>query len=188
MRSVKYDFRGSEYVLAVTAAALFSIYDQFGTGDVFETTKCMDPSLDGWESCCHLAALLSEQGAAQREYLHRAPVPTLDAEFLMRTASPTDAVNLRRAIREAFRLGFAREIAEDRDEEVNLVLLEREREDAEKKRIPRRDPGAVAGRGGALPQLERARGAAPLAGGVFRHARRRFAAEAGRIPRLGGRR
>ena len=48
MRSVKYEFRGSEYVLAVTAAALFSIYDQFGTGDVLETTKCMDPSLDGW--------------------------------------------------------------------------------------------------------------------------------------------
>lgn len=136
MRSVKYEFRGSDYVLAVTAAALFSIYDQFGTGDVLETTKCMDPSLDGWESCCHLAALLSEQGAAQRAYLHRAPVPTLDAEYLMRTASPTDAVNLRRAIREAFRLGFAREIAEDQDEEVNLVLLEREREDAEKKENP----------------------------------------------------
>ena len=144
MRSVKYEFRGGEYVLAVTAAALFSIYDQFGTGDVLETTKCMDPSLDGWESCCHLAALLSEQGAAQREYLHRPPVPTLDVEYLMRTASPTDAVNLRRAIREAFRLGFAREIAEDRDEEVNLVLLEREREDAEKKA----NPPARSGRSG----------------------------------------
>ena len=95
-------------------------------------------------SCCHLAALLSEQGAAQREYLHRPPVPTLDAEYLMRTASPTDAVNLRRAIREAFRLGFAREIAEDRDEEVNLVLLEREREDAEKKA----NPPARSGRSG----------------------------------------
>ena len=144
MRSVKYEFRGSEYVLAVTAAALFSIYDQFGTGDVLETTKCMDPSLNGWESCCHLAALLSEQGAAQRAYLHRPPVPTIDAEYLMRTASPTDAVNLRRAIREAFRLGFAREIAEDRDEEVNLVLLEREREDAEKKE----NPPARSGRSG----------------------------------------
>ena len=71
-------------------------------------------------------------------------MPTLDVEYLMRTASPTDAVNLRRAIREAFRLGFAREIAEDQDEEINLVLLEREREDAEKKA----KPPARFGRGG----------------------------------------
>ena len=144
MRSVKFTFRGSEYVLAVTAAALFAVYDQFGTGDVFEATRCMDPSLDGWESCCHLAALLSEQGAAQRAYLHRPPVPTLDAEYLMRTASPTDALNLRSAIREAFRLGFAREITEDQDEEINLVLLEKERENAEKKQ----NPPARSGRGG----------------------------------------
>lgn len=144
MRSVKFTFRGSEYVLAVTAAALFAVYDQFGTGDVFEATGCMDPALDGWESCCRLAALLSEQGAAQRAYLHRPPVPTLDAEYLMRTASPTDALNLRRAIREAFCLGFAREITEDEDEEINLVLLEKEREDAEKKQ----NPPARSGRGG----------------------------------------
>ena len=108
MRSVKYEFRGSEYVLAVTAAALFSIYDQFGTGDVLETTKCMDPSLDGWESCCHLAALLSEQGAAQRAYLHRPPVPTLDAEYLMRTAAPRDPRGVPSRLRARDRRGSGR--------------------------------------------------------------------------------
>lgn len=144
MRSVTYEFRGSTYVLAVTAAALFAVYDQYGTGDVFETTHCMDPSLDGWESCCRLAALLSEQGAAQRAYLYRPAVPTLDAEYLMRTASPTDALALRDAIREAFRLGFARDIPDDEDEEVNLVLIEREKQ--EKKT----NPPARSARGGWL--------------------------------------
>lgn len=133
MRSVKFIYRGSEYVLAVTAAALFAVYDEFGTGDVFDTTKCMEPTLEGWGACCRLAALLSEQGAAQREYLFRPPAPTLDAEQLLRTASPTDALALREAIREAFRLGFARDIPDDADEEVNLVLLEREQEEAQKK-------------------------------------------------------
>ena len=144
MRSVIFRFRGSDYILAVTAAALFSVYDQFGTGDVFDSTRCMEPTLDGWDACCHLAALLSEQGAAQRRYLHRPEPPTLDAEYLMRTASPTDALALRDAIREAFRLGFRRDIPDDPDEEVNLVLLEREREDAEKKE----NPPARHGRGG----------------------------------------
>ena len=189
MRSVKYEFRGSEYVLAVTAAALFSIYDQFGTGDVLETTKCMDPSLDGWESCCHLAALLSRSRArssgntSTAQACRRSTRNISCAPHRRRTPSTCAARSARRFVSAS--RGRSPRTGTRRSTSCSLSGSGRT---PKKKRIPRRDPGAVAGRGGALPQLERARGAAPLAGGVFRHDRRRLAAEAGRVPRLGGRR
>ena len=137
MRSVKYTYRGESYTLAATAAALFTIYDKYGTGDIFEQTGCMEPTLDGWTACCDVAALLSEQGELQRRALGRDRAPTLKAEYLCRTASPTDALNVREAIREALRLGFARDIPENEDEEVNLVLLEREAAEKKTKRPER---------------------------------------------------
>lgn len=144
MRSVKFNYRGHEYTLAATACALFTIYDEYGTGDIFAQTGCMEPSAIGWEAACRIAAMLSEQGELQRRALGRDKGEILDADLLFRTASPVDALNVREAIREALRLGFSREVVDDEDAEVNLVLREREIEDVQKKK---KAPGP-SGRGG----------------------------------------
>ena len=144
MRSVKFKYRGQEYILAATACALFTIYDEYGTGDIFAQTGCMEPSAMGWETACRIAAMLSEQGELQRRALGRDKGEILDADILFRTASPVDALNVREAIREALRLGFSREVVEDEDQEVNLVLREREEEEHLKKKKLR----GLFGRGG----------------------------------------
>lgn len=56
------------------------------------------------------------------------PQKMLTVEELRRSCMAADAAALRRAVRGALEQGFKREVEEDEEEEVNLVLLEREQE------------------------------------------------------------
>lgn len=163
MKHIDFEFNGKTYALSFTAEALFTIYDKFGyTADILGTTHVLEPTLEGWKNCCWLAALMASQGELQRRHRGESPQQMLTLEELRTGFMAADSVLLRQAVRDALEQGFHRDIPKpDEDEEVNLVLLERE--EAEKK--PGRRPYAnlFPGCGGcsASPQHQRSPDAHP---------------------------
>ena len=133
MKHIDFEFNGTTYALSFTAEALFTVYDKFGvTSDILETTKVLEPTLEGWKNCCWLAALMASQGELQRRNWGHTPKPMVTMEQLRTGFMAADSVRLRQAVRDALEQGFQRDVpAHDDDQEVNLVLLERE--EAEKK-------------------------------------------------------
>lgn len=133
MKHIDFEFNGKTYALSFTAEALFTVYDKFGySSDILGTTHVLEPTLEGWKNCCWLAALMAAQGELQRRHRGETPQPMLSLEELRTGFMAADSLRLRQAVREALEQGFRREIPKpDADEEVNLVLLERE--EAEKK-------------------------------------------------------
>lgn len=129
MRHTDFEFEGRTYALSFTADALFTLYDKYGvTSDLLSATHALEPTAEGWKNCCWLAALMAAQGELQRRYMGHTPEPMLTAEALRRCTMAADAVKLRHAVHSALEQGFAREAEEDDEEQVNLVLLERENE------------------------------------------------------------
>lgn len=135
MKHIDFEFNGKTYALSFTAEALFTVYDKFGyTSDILETTHALEPTGEGWKNCCWLAALMASQGELQRRHRGEDPSPMLTMEELRTGFMAADSVRLRIAVRDALEQGFQRDIpSPDEEEEVNLVLLERE--EAEKKTI-----------------------------------------------------
>ena len=133
MKHIDFEFNGTTYALSFTAEALFTVYDKFGvTSDILATTKVLEPTLEGWKNCCWLAALMASQGELQRRNWGHTPKPMVTMEQLRTGFMAADSVRLRQAVRDALEQGFQRDVpAHDDDQEVNLVLLERE--EAEKK-------------------------------------------------------
>ena len=133
MKNIDFEFNGTTYALSFTAEALFTVYDKFGyTSDILKTTNCLEPTLEGWKNCCWLAALMASQGELQRRHLGHDPQKMVTMEELRTGFMAADSIRLRQAVRDALVQGFQREVPDpDADEEVNLVLLERE--EAEKK-------------------------------------------------------
>ena len=133
MKHIDFEFNGCTYALSFTAEALFTVYDTFGyTSDILGTTKALEPSVEGWKNCCWLAALMASQGELQRRHRGHDPQRMVTMEELRTGFMAADSIRLRQAVRDALEQGFQREIPDpDADQEVNLVLLERE--EAEKK-------------------------------------------------------
>lgn len=133
MKHIDFDFNGKTYALSFTAEALFCVYDKFGvTSDILGTTKCMEPTVEGWKNCCWLAALMASQGELQRRHLGHEPQTMVTMEELRTGFMAADSLRLRQAVKDAMEQGFQREVPDpDADQEVNLVLLARE--EAEKK-------------------------------------------------------
>ena len=133
MKHIDFEFNGTTYALSFTAEALFTLYDKFGqTSDILGTTKILEPSVEGWKNCCWLAALMASQGELQRRHQGHRPQKMVTMEELRTGFMAADSVRLRQAVRDALEQGFQRDVpAPDEDQEVNLVLLERE--EAEKK-------------------------------------------------------
>ena len=133
MKHIDFEFNGNTYALSFTAEALFTVYDKFGqTSNILETTKVLEPTLEGWKNCCWLAALMATQGELQRRHLGHTPQRMITMEELRTGFMAADSVRLRQAVRDALDQGFRREIpGPDEEQEVNLVLMERE--EAEKK-------------------------------------------------------
>lgn len=133
MKHINFEFNGTTYALSFTAEALFTVYDKFGyTADILGTTKCMDPSVEGWKNLCWLAALMASQGELQRRHRGEDPQRMVTMEELRTGFMAADSLKLRQAVRDALEQGFQRDVPPpDEDQEVNLVLLERE--EAEKK-------------------------------------------------------
>lgn len=133
MKHIDFDFNGHTYALSFTAEALFTVYDKFGvSSDILGSTKVLEPTAEGWKNCCWLAALMASQGELQRRHLGHDPQPMLTMEELRTGIMAADSIRIRQAVRDALEQGFRREVPDpDADQEVNLVLLERE--EAEKK-------------------------------------------------------
>ena len=133
MKHIDFEFNGTTYALSFTAEALFTVYDKFGySSDIFDATKALEPTAEGWKNCCWLAALMASQGELQRRYLGYEPQKMVTMEELRTGFMAADSLRLREAVRDALVQGFKRDVPDpDADEEVNLVLLERE--EAEKK-------------------------------------------------------
>lgn len=133
MKHIDFEFNGTTYALSFTAEALFTVYDKFGyTSDILGTTKIMEPTVEGWKNLCWLAALLASQGELQRRNWGHDPQSMVTMEQLRTGFMAADSLRLRQAVRDALEQGFQRDVpAHDDEQEVNLVLLERE--EAEKK-------------------------------------------------------
>lgn len=133
MKHIDFDFNGHIYALSFTAEALFAVYDKFGyTADILGTTQILDPTVEGWKNCCWLAALMASQGELQRRHRGEDAQRMLTMEELRTGFMAAENTRLRLAVRQALEQGFKRDVpSPDEDEEVNLVLMERE--EAEKK-------------------------------------------------------
>lgn len=133
MKHIDFEFNGTTYALSFTAEALFTLYDKFGySSDILGATKICEESLEGWKNLCWLAALLAAQGELQRRSWGEDPQPMVTMEQLRTGFMAADSLQLREAVVAALNQGFQRDVPSlDADEEVNLVLLERE--EAEKK-------------------------------------------------------
>lgn len=133
MKHIDFEFNGCTYALSFTAEALFTVYDKFGyTSDILDTTKALEPSVEGWKNCCWLAALMASQGELQRRHQGHDPQRMVTMEELRTGFMAADSIRLRQAVRDALEQGFQRDVPDsDTDAEVNLVLMERE--EAEKK-------------------------------------------------------
>jgi len=133
VKHIDFEFNGTTYALSFTAEALFTVYDKFGyTSDILGTTKIMEPTQEGWKNLCWMAALMASQGELQRRNRGEDPRPMVTMEQLRTGFMAADSLRLRQAVRDALEQGFQRDVpSPNTDEEVNLVLLERE--EAEKK-------------------------------------------------------
>ena len=133
MKHIDFEFNGNTYALSFTAEALFAVYDKFGyTSDILESTKVLEPSVEGWKNCCWLAALMATQGELQRRNQGHDRKRMLTMEELRTGFMAAESNILREAVRDALIQGFQRDVPDpDIDEEINLVL--QEREEAEKK-------------------------------------------------------
>ena len=133
MKHIDFEFNGETYALSFTAEALFTVYDKFGyTSDILGITKIMEPSVEGWKNLCWLAALMASQGELQRRNWGHDPKTMITMEQLRTGFMAADSLRLRQAVRDALEQGFQRDVpSPDEEQEVNLVLLERE--EAEKK-------------------------------------------------------
>ena len=133
MKHIDFEFNGNTYALSFTAEALFTIYDKFGyTADILGTTQILEPTVEGWKNLCWIAALMASQGELQRRNWGEDPRPMITMEQLRTGFMAADSNRLRQAVRDALEQGFQRDVPpHDDEQEVNLVLLERE--EAEKK-------------------------------------------------------
>lgn len=137
MKGVAFEYEGSKFRLALTAGALFDIYDELGFNS--NILSFIDPpDADGWRNSCKMIEILSRYGEAQRKYLRQKSLPSLDASYILATAAPTDVRVIKDAIRAACSVGFRRDI-EEPTMEVDLVLQELE----EKKTEPSSGAGVL---------------------------------------------
>lgn len=138
MKRIEFEFNGRYYFLAMTAEALFTVYDQFGyTTDILATTGCLEPTVEGYKNLCWMAALLASQGELQRRRMGYSAQEMLSADDLRTNLPPTKVAELQDAVVEAMQEGFRRETEPEEEQEINLVL--RERDEAEKKKQDIRD-------------------------------------------------
>lgn len=127
MRTAPFSFNGQTYHLLFNGAALFDIYDEFGTeGSV--TDHILGKDRKALEALCWYLEELAWQGELLRRYEGRDPqkVPAA-ADFLV-GLGPMDVLRAQDAVRQAVCAGFLRE--EEEKKEVDKGLLELEKKTA----------------------------------------------------------
>lgn len=127
MISHEYTFRGESYSLCLNGAALFAIYDKYGSSvSVFDPIK--PATGEGFEAVCFYLAKLAEQGEIVRRWEGHKPrkIPS-EAKFKA-LLSPTEVPEAKAAVQKALRLGFLRE--HDDREVIDIGLAELEKKEA----------------------------------------------------------
>lgn len=130
MRAVPFEFNGTTYHLLLNGAALFDIYDQFGSeGSVFDPIKGNDR--ESFEAICWYLDKLAEQGELYRRFEGQTPRPLPRDDEFRTCLSPHDVTRARSTINEAIAAGFLQEEAGEPPKEVDLGLLELEKKTGE---------------------------------------------------------
>ena len=127
MKLTPFPFNGTTYYLLLNGAALFNIYDQYGSeGSVFDPIRGGGSA--GFAAVCWYLAELIEQGELyrRRQGHDRRSIPT--AETFAIELSALDVPRAKAAIQDAILAGFSREEAEKREVDVGLLELEKKTE------------------------------------------------------------
>lgn len=127
MKCVDYKFNGETYPLCLNGAALFAIYDKYGTkGSVTDPIKPTNSG--GFEATCFYLHKLCEQGELVRRWEGHKPRKIPAQGMFAALLSPHDVLEAKDAIREAIRLGFERE--QDERESIDIGLAELRKKEA----------------------------------------------------------
>lgn len=125
MKLTPFEFQGRTYHLLLNGAALFDIYDQFGTeGSILDPIK--GNGREAFESICWYLEELIAQGELyrMRQGYERVDIPA--SSMFMAELSPLDVPAARTAIQAAIYAGFTRE-EEGPQKEIDKGLLELEK-------------------------------------------------------------
>lgn len=125
MRVLKVKIGGQTYRLCLNGAALFDIYDKYGTKG-FITDPMKGNTRKAFAATCWFFAKLAEQGELVRRHQGYDKQPIQLPEYFQTFFTPADVLTARQAVSQAVQLGFARDV-EDQDEEVDLGLQELEK-------------------------------------------------------------
>lgn len=128
MKTYPFEHNGQTFHLCLNGAALFDIYDKFGTKG-FVTDHIKGNSRKSLENTCWVLAKLAEQGELVRRYQGHDHGTFPTEQMFRATLSPLKVVEARKAIGEAVALGFRRE-EEDEEEEIDLGLAELQKKTA----------------------------------------------------------
>ena len=113
MKTVKFELNGQPFFLCFNGAAFFALQEKFGEGFNIGTLLAETNGKYG---------TLSEQGELTRRYLGYAPADIPAPEFFAVTLSPLDALRAKKAVLDALRLGFARDVKDTQG--IDLYELE----------------------------------------------------------------
>lgn len=123
MKSVKIELAGATCYLCMNAAALFAIYDRYGTkGSVLDPIQTGDKA--GFEATCWFLATLAEQGELVRRWQGHTPSKIPTEQRFRAMLRPSEASAAKVAIARAASLGFSREVQDDEPEYVDVGLRE----------------------------------------------------------------
>ena len=112
MKAAKITVAGTTYFLVMDGEAMFTIRDIYG-GTRLMLEKMEQDTREGFLETCNAAAILAERGEL---------IPERD-DFALLT-QPYEIVALKRAIANAIKLGYGREITAPGDDEVDEGLEE----------------------------------------------------------------
>ena len=128
MKTLEYTLNGQTYHLCLNGAALFDIYEKYGSKG-FVTDHIKGTGKKSFSATCWMLAKLAEQGELVRRYQghDRGEIPT--EQMLQVMLRPSDVAAAKVAIRYAVVLGFARE-EEDEDQEIDMGLIELQKKTA----------------------------------------------------------
>ncbi len=127
MKAHEIDICGQHLYLLLNGAALFDLYDKFGTKG-FLTDPLNGSGRASFEATCYFLAKLSEQGELYRRWEGQARAPILSEQFFRVHLAPRDVTRAKGAIAAAVSLGFRREEEEDHDVDLGLLELQKKTE------------------------------------------------------------
>lgn len=128
MKTLEFEWNGQMLHLCLNGAALFDIYEKYGTkGSI--TDPISGNGKKSFQATCWMLAKLAEQGNLVRIWQghERVKVPT--EQQLAALLSPVDVLAAKDAIRVAIELGFRME-ADDGEREIDIGLQEIEKKTA----------------------------------------------------------